>query len=211
MNRIRILLADDHALVRAGLRYLINRMDGLEVVAEAENGHRVLELVPQEHPDVILMDITMPVMNGLDATAEVKARFPHLRVLILSMSNFEAHVAGALEAGADGYLLKTISPAELEKAIRVVMGGETYLDPEVAQLVVSCLRHSSEARPSLTNRQRQILQMVAEGFSTKAIAGKLGLSPKTVEAHRAALMTTLDIDNIAGLVRYAVRTGMVEV
>lgn len=210
MNPIRILLADDHALVRAGLRALINHLEGLEVVAEAENGHQVLELVPRDHPDLILMDITMPVMNGLDATAEVKARFPHLRVLILSMSNFEEHVARALEAGADGYLLKTIRPAELEKAIRAVMGGETYLDPEVAQLVVNCLRHP-ETRPSLTSRQRQILQMVAEGFSTKAIAGKLGLSPKTVEAHRAALMTTLDIDNIAGLVRYAVRTGMVEV
>lgn len=213
MRPIRILLADDHDLVRAGIRALLQGLDGIEVVAEASNGRQALALVEQLHPDVILMDIMMPELNGLDATAQVVARFPEVRVVVLSMNASEEYVLQALRAGAAGYLLKNISPAELERAVRAVARGESYLSPAISQHVIAAYLQRTGGGTSplerLTPRQREILQLVAEGNTSKEIARKLALSVKTVETHRTQLMEALDIHDIAGLVRYAIRMGVV--
>lgn len=213
MNPIRIVLADDHALVRAGIRTLCETLDGVTVVGEAADGNQALKLVKAHHPDVVLMDIAMKVLNGLEATAQLKREFPHVRVIILSMHAAEEYVQQALKAGAAGYVLKDAAVPELETAITTVMRGEFYLSPQISELVVqNYLRHSgaiSNPLDMLTPRQREILQLIAEGHSTKDIGSRLGLSVKTVETHRAQIMERLDIHDIAGLVRFAVRVGLV--
>ncbi len=210
---IRILLADDHDLVRSGLKALLQPIADFEVVAETGNGREAIQLVESHHPDVVLMDFMMPELNGLDATARVTAKSPNTRVIMLSMNAGEEYVLPALRAGAVGYLLKNVSPVELEHAIRVVAKGETYLCPTVAKHVVTAyLNKSGEESTSLerlTPRQREVLQLVAEGHSAKEIAQKLNLSVRSVEAHRTQIMETLDIHDIASLTRYAIRMGLI--
>jgi DNA-binding NarL/FixJ family response regulator len=210
---IRVLLADDHALFRSGLRALLDRFPGITVVAEASDGREALLLVSEQRPDVVLMDITMPSLNGLDAAAQIVRAAPHVKVLVLSMHPDGAYVNRALKAGATGYLLKTASGPELELAIRAVARGDLYLGPRVAKRVIpDYLTRDGEAlgeEERLTLRQREILQLIAEGCTSKQIAQRLGLSVKTVERHRADVMNRLEIHDIAGLVRWAIGHGLI--
>jgi DNA-binding NarL/FixJ family response regulator len=214
MKPIRVLLADDHDLVRAGVRALLQNLAGIEVVAEAGNGCEALRLCQTHRPDVVLMDIMMPELNGLDATARLAATSPDIRTIILSMNANEEYVLQALRAGAAGYVLKNISPLVLEQAIRAVARGETYLCPTVSKHVIAAyLQRNGGGEISslerLSPRHREILQLIAEGNTTKEIARNLNLSAKTVEMHRGQLMAALDIHDIAGLVRYAIRMGLI--
>lgn len=213
MNPIRVLLADDHDLFRAGIRALLEKVADVEVVGEAGTGREALSFVEIHHPDVVLMDILMPELNGLDAAARVAAKFPNVRVIILSMNSAEEYVLQGLRAGASGYLLKNVTPVELELAIKAVARGETYLSSAVSRHVMDAyLQRVGGQKTSLerlTQRQREVLQLVTEGHSTKEIARMLDLSIKTVEMHRSQLMATLDIHDIPGLVRYAIRVGLI--
>jgi DNA-binding NarL/FixJ family response regulator len=213
MNPIRVLLADDHHLFRAGIRSLLEKVVDVEVVGEACTGREALTLIETLRPDVVLMDVLMPELNGIDATARVTAKFSNVRVIILSMNSAEEYVLQALRAGAVGYLLKNVTPLELELALRAVARGETFLSSAVSKHVMDAyLQRVGGQQTSLerlTQRQREVLQLVAEGHSSKATAKKLDLSIKTVEMHRSQLMTSLDIHDITGLVRYAVRVGLI--
>lgn len=213
MNPIRVLLADDHYLFRAGIRSLLEKVVDVEVVGEASTGREALSLIETLRPDVVLMDVLMPELNGIDATARVTAKFSNVRVIILSMNSAEEYVLQALRAGAVGYLLKNVTPLELELALRAVARGETFLSSAVSKHVMDAyLQRVGGQQTSLerlTQRQREVLQLVAEGHSSKATAKKLDLSIKTVEMHRSQLMTSLDIHDITGLVRYAVRVGLI--
>ncbi len=213
MTPVRVLLADDHVLVRAGIRALLEDLEGVTVVGEAGNGNEVLELARKHRPDVVLLDISMPGLGGLEASAQLKQEFPEVRVLMLSMHANEEYVLQALRAGAVGYMLKDSATAELELALQAVMEGETYLSPPISrQVVEGYVQRVGAEQPAadhLTPRQRQVLQLIAEGLSTKEIAYRLELSVKTVETHRAQLMERLQIRDIAGLVKYAIRSGLV--
>jgi DNA-binding NarL/FixJ family response regulator len=213
MPKIRVLLADDHKLFRAGIRSLLQTLDDFEVVAEAGDGRDALRLAAAHRPDVVLMDIMMPNLNGLDAAARIVHAYPHTRVIMLSMSADEDSVLKTLRAGAVGYLVKTADPAELELAIRAAMRGEKFLSSAVSEHVVSvCLNRLDKEQTSLerlTPRQREVLQLVAEGHTTKDIAKRLEISTKTAEAYRGELMKALDIHDIASLTRYAIRAGLV--
>lgn len=213
MRAIRVLLADDHDLFRAGLRVLLQDLDGFEVVAEAGDGREALRQVEAHRPDVVLMDLMMPGLNGLEATAQMAREFPGVRVLVLSMNAAEEFVLPAVRAGASGYVLKNARPDELEQAIRAVARGETYLTPAVSGHLIDDYRRRTadevDSLDKLTSRQREVLQLVAEGHSSKEIARRLGLSVKTVETYRSQLMDALDIHDIAGLTRYAIRKGLV--
>lgn len=213
MNKIKVLLADDHTLVRAGLRKLLESIDGMQVVGESGDGLEVLNSVEQLQPDIVLMDIAMPGLNGLETTARVVQQWPAVRVLILSMHQNEEYVRQALRHGAVAYLLKDAAPQELETALKAVLRGETYLSPSVSRGVlndyVQRLRSDDSGPAQLTPRQREVLQLIAEGHSTKEVARRLDLSTKTVETHRSQLMKQLDIHEVTGLVRYAVRAGLV--
>ncbi len=214
MTPFKILLVDNHTLVRAGIRALLEQIPNVLVVGEAGDGREALKLVEQYRPHLVLMDITMPVMNGLEATVRLVKDFPGTRVVMLSVHTDEEYVLQALRAGAVGYLLKDAGRAELEIAVAAVARGETYLSPAVSRHVVGdYVRRTGsglEGRlETLTPRQREILQLIAEGKSTKEIASILDVSVKTVETHRAQLMERLDIHDVAGLVRYAIRTGIV--
>jgi DNA-binding NarL/FixJ family response regulator len=213
MTPVRVLLADDHALVRAGIRALLEGLEGVAVVAEAGNGGEVLELARKHRPDVVLLDISMPGIGGLEASAQLKQELPEVRVVMLSMHANEEYVLQALRAGAVGYMLKDSATAELELALQAVMQGETYLSPPISkQVVEGYVQRVGAEQPAadhLTPRQRQVLQLIAEGLSTKEIAYRLELSVKTVETHRAQLMERLQIRDIAGLVKYAIRNGLV--
>jgi DNA-binding NarL/FixJ family response regulator len=213
MPAIRVLLVDDHKLFRAGIRSLLQTVSGIEVVAEAADGREGLCLIEALRPDVVLMDIMMPGLNGLDATARVARTYPATRVIVLSMNAGEDSVLQALRAGVAGYLLKTADPAELELAVRAVVRGETFLSSAISQHVVAtCVGRLGREQTSLerlTPRSREVLQLIAEGHTTKEIAKELGLKPKTAEAYRAELMKGLDIHDIASLTRYAIRMGVV--
>jgi DNA-binding NarL/FixJ family response regulator len=213
MTPVRVLLADDHALVRAGIRALLEGLAGVVVVGEAGNGGEVLELARKHRPDVVLLDISMPGIGGLEASAQLKQELPEVRVVMLSMHANEEYVLQALRAGAVGYMLKDSATAELELALQAVMQGETYLSPPISkQVVEGYVQRVGAEQPAadhLTPRQRQVLQLIAEGLSTKEIAYRLELSVKTVETHRAQLMERLQIRDIAGLVKYAIRNGLV--
>jgi len=208
---LRVVLADDHVLIRAGIHSLLNQLEGIDVVGEASNGREALELVEMHRPGIVLMDIDMPELNGLEATARIVSRFPSVRVIILSVHGTEEHVWQALRAGAAGYLLKNISPAELDQAIRSVNEGNNHITDSVAKHVVARLVEGAKVGSPhrLTLRQREVLQLVAEGNTSKEIATKLGISVKTAESHRAEIMQTLGIHDTAGLVRYAIRLGIV--
>ena len=213
MKTIRILLADDHTLVRAGVRGLLEKMDQFEVIAEASDGREALRLMEELRPDVVLMDINMPELNGLEATARAAGKAPNTRVVILSMTANPEFVVQALQAGAAGYLLKNVTPQELEMAVRAAARGDIHLCSAISRHVVEgCLawgKNESVSRAKLTPRQREVLQLIAEGSTTKAIAKKLGISVKTAESYRGELMDALDIHDVAGLTRYAIRTGMI--
>jgi DNA-binding NarL/FixJ family response regulator len=213
MRVLRVLLADDHTLVRAGLRSLVEQVKDVSVVAEANDGHEVLTAVAAHHPDIVMMDITMPGMNGFEAALRLKKEHPQVKIIILSMHASEEYVLQALRAGASGYLVKDSAPLELALALQAVARGETYLSPPISRQVVESymqrVGQGEDPLALLTGRQREILQLIAEGSSTKEIARKLNLSVKTVETHRAQLMERLDIHDVAGLVRFAVRHGLV--
>jgi DNA-binding NarL/FixJ family response regulator len=210
LARLRILLVDDHALVRAGIRSLLQELPDVEVVAEASDGAQALQIAEREHPDVVLMDIAMKGMNGLEAAAKLREHQPGMKVVILSMHTSEEYVLLALRAGAAAYLIKDSATAELELALNSVMRGETYLSPAISRQVVDgyVQRVGAGADP-LTQRQREVLKRIAEGRSTKEIAFELNLSVKTIETHRAQIMERLGIRDVAGLVRYAMRVGLV--
>jgi DNA-binding NarL/FixJ family response regulator len=213
MTRLRVLLADDHTLVRAGLRKLLESMPDIEVVGEADDGLALLQLAQQLQPNLVLMDIAMPGLNGLETTARLTKAQPDVRVMILSMHQNEEYVRQALRNGAVAYLLKDSAPLELELALKAVLRGETYLSPAVSRGIVTDyvqrLRADEQPGDALTPRQREVLQLVAEGHSTKEIARRLDLSVKTVDTHRSQLMKQLDIHEVAGLVRYAMRNGLI--
>ena len=215
MRAVRVLLADDHALVRAGIRALLSTIEGVEVIAEAGDGREALRLISELQPDIVLLDITMPGMSGLELLEETTRNFPGIRVIILTVHDAGEYAMQALRAGAAGYLPKSAAANELQVAIKIVSRGETYVSGEVSRntLIEFSKSNNEQAHPitSLTPRQREILTLVAEGLSTKAIGRRLNISVKTVESHRAQLMERLDIHDVAGLVRYAIKMGLVKV
>ncbi len=207
---MKILVADDHTLVRAGLTSLIARLPEMEVVGEAADGRQALRMVRDLQPDMVLMDIAMPGLNGLEAAERIHGIHPQTKIIILSMHASEEYVAQALKAGASGYLLKDAATSELEMALKSVAAGQFYLSPAISRQVVdNYLRGGPTGVELLTPRQREILQLIAEGKSTRDIAETLHLSVKTVETHRAQLMERLDIHDVAGLIRYALRKGLI--
>lgn len=211
---IRIILADDHTLVRAGIRALLEKLPGVEVVGEAGDGREAMKLVKQLGPDVVLLDITMPGLNGLDVATRIVKEYPKVRVIILSMHNNEEYYWRALKAGAAGYLLKKAATAELETALQRVVHGEVYLSREISERLlrkhpVGGMAARKSPLEQLTGRQREILQLIAEGQNTKGIAELLKVSPKTVEYHRMKLMDGLNVHDVPGLVRFALRVGLI--
>lgn len=213
MNTLRILLADDHALVRAGIRALLEEIPGATIVGEADNGREAVALASSTNPDLVVMDISMKELNGIDAAAQICAANASARILILSMHTTEDFVHRALRAGVRGYLVKDSAPLELRLAVEAIGRDEVYLSSRISKAVVSGLGRPAVATGmhSLTPRQREILQMIAEGKSTKEIAFALEVSGKTVETHRAALMDRLGIRDVAGLVIFAVRHKLIQI
>lgn len=220
---VRVLLVEDHALVRAGLAAMLRRLPGIEIVGEAANGHDALRLIKESRPTLVLADIALPSLNGIEVLARITKEYPEVRVIMLSMHVDEEHVRHALQLGASGFLAKDSTPEELGLAIDVMERGGIYLSSKITSLVIKVYAEStdtpniqhtqreSEPLSRLTSRQREILQLVAEGHSTKEIATLLKVTTKTVEVHRLQLMKRLNIHNIAGLVRYAVRYGVTDV
>jgi DNA-binding NarL/FixJ family response regulator len=207
---IRVLLADDHALVRQGLKALLER-EGIQVVAEASQGQEAVSLASTMHPDIAVLDISMPMMNGLDAARELHQASPKTKTILLTRHDEDQYVTAALHAGVKGYVLKTQAATDLVKAIRGIHNGEVYLSPGVSRALVDAfLSKSGLPAEPLSPRERQVLQLVGEGNSTKEIANLLCISVKTVESHRARLMQKLDIHDVASLVRYAIRQGLIE-
>ncbi len=208
---IRVLLADDHAIVREGLRALLEREPDIQVVAEAGDGREALRLAQETRPDVVALDLSMPLLNGLEAARQMAQWERGPRSILLTMHAEDRYVLEALRAGVRGYVLKKQAAADLVRAIREVAGGSAYLSPGISSGIADALRASvpPPAQP-LTAREREVLQLVAEGKTTKEIAGILGVSVKTADAHRTRLMQKLNIHDIAGLTRYAVRQGLVQ-
>jgi DNA-binding NarL/FixJ family response regulator len=214
MKTIRIVLADNHPIVRAGIRAQLERMPNVEVVGEANDGREAVDMVKQLKPALVFMDITMPVLNGLEATERISKSQPEVRVIILSRHENEEYFWGALKRGASGYLLKRAAIAELEAAVERVSSGEIYLSRDISNQLVKKfpLQQAALAKSpleQLTDRQREILQLIAEGQTTKATAMILKVSPKTVEYHRAKPMERLGIHDIPGLVRFAIRERLI--
>lgn len=213
-KKYRLLIVDDHALLRAGLRALLAREPDLEVVGEADNGRDALGVAGSLSPDLVLMDITMPGTNGVDAIASLKRRYPAIRVLVLTIHDTHEYIQESLSAGADGYILKGASQDELRLAVRTVLQGKVYLTPDIAERIVSGYLGGgkSAAQPNswnkLTQREREVLKLIAEGNSSKLIAEYLYLSVKTVEKHRSNLMNKLDIHNASRLTGFAIKQGL---
>ena len=210
---IRVLIADDHRLVREGLRALLEKQPDLEVVGEAEDGRTALKLVQETRPDIVVMDVAMPDLNGIEATRQIVARVPGVKVLALSMYADRRFISEMLSAGAAGYLLKDCAFDEVAGAIRSVAAHQTYLSPRIAGIVVKNWVHRLEKTDSsafwlLTPREREVLQLLAEGQTTKSIAAKLHLSVKTIETHRQRIMNKLSVRSVAELTKYAVREGL---
>jgi DNA-binding NarL/FixJ family response regulator len=211
---IRVLLADDHPIVRAGIRAELEKAPEVQVIGEASDGREALELAHLHRPDVVFMDISMKGLNGLEATARITKELPQTRVVILSMHQNEDYFWQALKSGAAGYLLKKAALAELATALRRVLNGEIYLTREISNRLVKKLPlqqivHHKSPLEQLSERQREILQLIAEGQTTKSIALILKVSPKTIEYHRVKLMERLRIFDVPGLVRYALRSGLI--
>jgi two-component system, NarL family, response regulator NreC len=206
---IRLVLADDHVLVRQGLRSLLENA-GFVIAGEAADGREAVRLVRSENPDVAVMDISMPEFNGLNAALEVARLCPRVRLVVLTRHDEQQYVAEALRCGVKGYVLKSQAARDLVRAIEGVCRGEVYLSPGVAKAIAETYSSSGRGDDALSVRERQVLQLIAEGCTTKAIAARLSLSAKTVDAHRSKLMHKLDIHDTAGLVRYAIRRGVTE-
>jgi DNA-binding NarL/FixJ family response regulator len=213
VSSLRVLLVEDHTLMRAGLVALLRNLPEVEVIAETGDGRDALQLIETHQPDIVLMDIAVPRLNGLEVMARTTKEFPRVRVIILSMYGNEEYVLHALRAGASGYLLKTSSAVELEVAIKAVAQGEIYLSPPVSKHLVTNYVQRVGAEPylldRLTPRQREVLQLIAEGYSTPQIARTLTISVKTAETHRMQLMERLNIHDAAGLTRFAIQMGMI--
>ena len=217
MKHITVLLAEDHTIVREGFRRVLEREDGLEVVGEAQEGRQAVNLATKLRPDMVLMDITMPLLNGLEATRQILKAVPATRVLILSGHNDEAYVTNAIESGAAGFMLKQTSAHDVCRAIREIQKGNTYFSPSVARHLQQRERKApaqggslKRANENLTSREMEVLQLVAEGKANKETAVELGISIKTVEKHREHLMQKLNIHDTASLTRYAISAGIIE-
>lgn len=217
VKRITVLLADDHTVVREGLRTLLEAEGDIEVVGEAATGREAVELARKLHPTVVVMDIAMPLLNGLEATRQIRKALPETRILILSAHSDDAYVDQVMELGAAGYLIKQTSARILSQAVREVQKGKTFLSPAIARGVHREYRQSSDPRglvrrksPSLSSREVEVLQLIAEGKANKQVAAVLGISVKTVEKHRQRLMEKLNIHDTAGLTRYALAAGVIE-
>jgi DNA-binding NarL/FixJ family response regulator len=211
MKRIRILLADDHAVVRHGFRMILEAQPDMEIAGEAGNGREAVRLAEELKPDIVVMDVAMPELNGIEATRRLAASQPHTRVVALSMHKDSVYVREILRAGARGYLLKDSPPADLLSAVRSVASGQSYLSPAVSNAVLDDYRrHVTNPIDLLTTREREVLQMLAEGKTNKEIAGVLNLSVYTVDAHRGRIMEKLNLHSINDLVRFAVRNGLIE-
>lgn len=210
---MRILLGDDHTIVRQGVRALLEK-EGFDVVAEAADGREAVRLASEVHPDVVILDVVMPLLNGVDAAREILRELPRTKAVLLSMYNEDRYVLEALRAGVTGFVLKARAVSALIEAINEVAKGNTYLSPGVSRAVIAGYLNrntgSAGVAMPLSSRERQVLQLIAEGKATKEVAGVLGLSVKTAESHRARIMEKLNIHDTAGLVRYAIRQGMIE-
>lgn len=209
----RIVIADDHRIVRQGLRSLVEKENDLEVVGMAANGRQALQMTRRLKPDVVIMDISMPDLNGIDATSQIVNEVPGVKVIALSMHSEKQLIDGMLRAGAAGYLLKESAFEELIKAIRIVCGGKKYLSPDVTDIVLRDYLNPSidndyPLTPSLTLREREVLQLIVEGCATKEVANRLSISIKTVESHRSRIMNKLGLHTVAELTKYAVRRGI---
>jgi two-component system response regulator NreC len=217
MTKIRVLVTDDHAIVRDGICALLALTGDIEAVGEATNGREALEMVRKLAPDVVLMDIAMPLMDGLEATRRIHKEFPQAKVIVLTQYEDREYVLPVIEAGASGFISKTAASSELTSAIRSVYRGDSFLSPSVARLLVEDYREMAKAGKSrdvseqLTGREREILKLLAEGHSTHEIAQLLVISPKTVERHKTNLMAKLDIHNRLDLFKYALRKGIITV
>lgn len=211
-HTINLLLVEDYALIRAGMCALMESLPNVKVIASAKNGREALTLLETHRPDIVMMDLELPQINGRDATATISKEYPSIRVVILSMHTDQQSVVEALQAGASGYLPKSASNEELQQAIEVVMQGQTYISPTVSHHLANYIRQDNPTskQSPLTARQEEILKLISNGRSTKEIAQELNISIKTAEAHRANIMERLDIRDIAGLVRYALKTGLVD-
>ena len=217
MRKIKIMIADDHTIIRQGMRKLFEAYPELQIVGESQDGEEAVELVKQLLPDLIIMDISMPGLNGLEATRQIKKRFPETKILILTMHAEKEYIFKILQSGASGYLLKGSAIDELVTAIHAVDRGESYLSPPISKSIIEDYvgggpksRGALRSQP-LTTREREVLQLIAEGHTSKRIATRLSLSSKTVETHRSHIMQKLNIHNAAGLIRYAIQKGWVEV
>jgi len=214
MNPIRVLIADDHALVRAGIRALVEKIDGMVVVGEAGKGSEALELVNDLRPNLMLLDITMPDGGGFDVLDEVRKKYPEIKVIVLTVHEAGEYAIRALREGAAGFLPKSAASTELEQAIHTVIRGERYMSPETSQKIMLEYGRGATKKDllaTLSPRQREVLRLIAEGKTTKQIAQILEISGKTVETHRAQLMERLGIHDVAGLVRYAIIVGLIDV
>lgn len=213
MTSIRLIIADDHALVRQGLRALVEKISWVTVVADVGDGRQAVETAKLEQADVVLMDIAMPGLNGLEALIQLRRECPQTKVIMLSMYAAQEYFEQAMDAGASGYLLKDADRTELELALRTVSRGGSYLTPEVAKYAIAAHHNRPEREKGqlgrLTPRQREVLQLVAEGMTTKDIAQRLDLSPRTVEQHRADIMDRLEVRDLPGLVRIAIQSGLI--
>ena len=209
-----IILVDNHRILSEGLRGLLSQEPDMQVIADAQDGREAIELVGRLRPDVVLMDVVMPELNGIEATRQIRKEYPSVRVLALSMHVDKRYVLGMLEAGAAGYLPKDSNFEEVVRAVRAVASGQVYLSPRIANIVVQeygrkAAENKAQSAPgSLSSREREVLQLLAEGHSAREIAGRLHLSVKTIETHRRNIQAKLGIDNVADLVRYAIREGL---
>ncbi|MCK5010585.1 MAG: response regulator transcription factor [Deltaproteobacteria bacterium] len=214
MRKIKVVVADDHTILRQGIKALLDNQEGIEVMGEAKDGREAIKTIEELLPDVILMDIAMPGLNGLEATRRIKKKFPKTKVVVLTMHANEEYIFQILNAGADGYLVKETAFQDLISAINAVHKGEAFMSPSISKKVMTDYIQRAQGEEkvgfdTLTTREREILQLVAEGNSNKKIAEALFISPKTVETHRAHIMDKLNIHDRAGLIKYAIRKGMI--
>ncbi len=210
---LKIIVVDDHKIVRDGLCSLIEGLSGYNIVGQAENGRQAIEITRREKPDIIIMDVSMPEMNGIDATSSIMEEMPFSKIIVLSMHSDKRFIIDALQAGAMGFLLKECAFNELNQALDAVRSGQTYLSPKIAGTVVHDYRRrllSDEKEKNLTTKEREVIQLIAEGRSTKEIADRLFVSVKAIEGRRRRLMEKLQITTVAGLVKYAIREGLTE-